>query len=265
MKLGWATDIHLNLTWKAEIDRLCAGLIEGDPAAVLISGDIAEAPSVEGFLRTIEAAVARPVYFVLGNHDYYDSSIAEMRARMPEFCRSTTHLRWMNTAGIVPLTEKTALVGHDGWGDAREGKGVRSSMMMTDFIHIRELFDLAPEVKAQRLGALGDEAAAHFRRVVPEALEKFEHVLVLTHVPPFRETCLHDGQVADDDHLPYYVCKATGEVLRDIMRSRTDRRMTVVCGHTHSEGRVDVLPNLHVRIGGAVYKRPRAQKAVEVP
>ncbi len=265
MKLGWSTDIHLNLTWKAEIDKLCAGMIDGNPEAVLISGDIAEAPSFEGFLRTIEAAVARPIYFVLGNHDYYDSSIAAVRARMAEFCRSSKHLRWMNEAGIVRLTEKTALVGHDGWGDGRLGLGVKSSLMMTDFIHIEDLFELAPEVKARKLAALGDEAAGHFARVVPEALERFEHVLVLTHVPPFREACVHDGKVADEHHLPYYTCKASGDVLEAAMRARPERRMTVVCGHVHSEGRVDILPNLHVRTGGAVYKRPRAQKAIEVP
>ena len=40
-----------------------------------------------------------------------------------------------------------------------------------------------------KLHALGDEAADHFRAVLREALSRFRHVVVLTHVPPFRESC----------------------------------------------------------------------------
>ena len=48
-----------------------------------------------------------------------------------------------------------------------------------------------------------------------QALERFEHVLVLTHVPPFREACWHEGRISGDDYLPYFACKATGDVLLD--------------------------------------------------
>lgn len=265
MKLSWATDIHLNLTWQAEIDRLVSGLADGDPGAVLIAGDIAEAGSFEKHLRAFEAALNRPIYFVLGNHDFYGGTLAGARATAAAISRSSKHLRWMSEAGVVPLTGRTALVGHEGWGDARLGKGVRSPILMSDFVDIEDLFNLAPEVRERKLAELGDRSAAHLAKVVPEALDRFEHVVVLTHVPPFAEACRHNGEAIDDDHLPFYCCKAVGDALTAAMRARPDRKMTVLCGHTHSAVRLEALPNLTVVVGGANYKKPRAQKPIEVP
>jgi hypothetical protein len=82
---------------------------------------------------------------------------------------------------------------------------------------------------------------------------------VLTHVPPFREACWYEGRISDDNWLPYFTCKAMGDVLTRVMRERPQKRMTVLCGHTHGAGEADILPNLHVRTGGAEYGRPEPQ------
>lgn len=50
--------------------------------AVLVSGDIAQAPTVGDHLRALHARVGRPIYFVLRNHDFYRGSIAAVRAEM---------------------------------------------------------------------------------------------------------------------------------------------------------------------------------------
>jgi predicted phosphohydrolase len=51
---------------------------------VLISGDIAEAPTVSEILGEMAQHVAKPIYFVLGNHDYYKSSVAKVRQTITE-------------------------------------------------------------------------------------------------------------------------------------------------------------------------------------
>jgi hypothetical protein len=43
------------------------------------------------------------------------------------------------------------------------------------------------------------------------------------------------------------------------MIAHPDARMTVLCGHTHGAGVVDVLPNLRVVTGGADYGAPALQ------
>ncbi|MBV8880161.1 MAG: metallophosphoesterase [Planctomycetaceae bacterium] len=265
MKLAWATDIHLDFL---DADRVDAfhGLLEASGAdAFLIGGDIAKAGSVERHLRALEERLLRPVYFVLGNHDFYVGSIDKVRAAMRTRTARSKLLKWMPAAGVVRLTPTTALVGHDGWGDARLGNVDGTPVRLNDFVMIEELSGLSREKRNERLRALGDEAAEYVRKVLPPALERFPEVVFLTHVPPFRESCWHEGRISDDDWLPYFTCKAVGDALLELMRARPDRRLTVLCGHTHGAGSVELLPNLTVLTGGADYGAPRIERLLDLP
>lgn len=264
MKLGWATDLHLDFLDADGVERFAA-LLEKSPAdAFLIGGDIAKAGSIERHLRSLEARLLRPVYFVLGNHDFYVGSIARVRDAMRELTRRSKLLRWLPAAGVIPLTPETALVGHDGWGDARLGNADTTPVRLNDFVMIEELSSLSRERRRDRLRALGDEAAAHLREVLPRALATHRKAIVLTHVPPFREACWHQGEISDDDWLPYFTCRAAGEALLEVMKARPDRDVTVLCGHTHGAGTAELLPNLRVWTGGADYGHPRLERLVDV-
>jgi hypothetical protein len=59
--------------------------------------------------------------------------------------------------------------------------------------------------------------------------------------------------------MPFFTCAAVGVVLRAAMIARPAARVTVLCGHTHGAGAVDVLPNLRVVTGGADYGAPALQ------
>jgi 3',5'-cyclic-AMP phosphodiesterase len=48
------------------------------------------------------------------------------------------------------------------------------------------------------------------------------------------------------------------------MNAVPGRRMTVLCGHTHSGGEAQVLPNLRVSTDGAIYGQPVIQRMMEV-
>ncbi len=204
-------------------------------------------------------------YFVLGNHDFYRGSIASVRYMVQALPGSAEPPLDAHRTGVIPLSESTCLVGHDGWGDGRLGDYYGSDVMLNDFRLIGG-FDGIGESKRSRLAkihALGGEAAAHLRNVLPDALVRFQHVIVLTHVPPFRESCWHEGKISDDNWLPFFTCKAFGDVLREAMAAAPDRKMTVLCGHTHGTGEVDILPNLRVLTGGAVYGKPDVQRSFE--
>jgi predicted MPP superfamily phosphohydrolase len=43
-----------------------------------------------------------------------------------------------------------------------------------------------------------------------------------------------------------------------------DRKVTVLCGHTHGAGFAQVLPNLEVWTGGVQYGAPALQRVFEV-
>ena len=200
---------------------------------------------------------------MLGNHDFYGSSVAEVRERARSLSRRGRSV-WLGATDVVALDERTGLVGHDGWGDARFGDHMGSPVILNDFLRIADLAGLPKPMLGEALARLGDESAAHLRRVLPPALQRFPHVVVLTHVPPFREACWHEGQVSSDDFLPYFACRATGEVLLEEASRNPGRRLTVLCGHTHSPGECQPLPNLKVLTGAATYGAPTFQPLLYV-
>ncbi|HLY12446.1 MAG TPA: metallophosphoesterase [Planctomycetota bacterium] len=264
MKLAWATDIHLDLAEAGKIEAFVRALESSRADAFLIGGDIAKAGSVERHLRSLEPRLLRPIYFVLGNHDFYVGSIAKVRAAMTALSRRSRLLKWLPAAGVVQLTPRTALIGHDGWGDARYGNVDGTPVRLNDFVMIEELSGIRREVRRDRLRALGDEAAAYVRQALPRAFALCPHAVLLTHVPPFRESCWHDGAISNDDWLPYFTCKALGDELLAQMSSHPGWDLTVLCGHTHGAGTAELLPNLRVWTGGADYGAPRLERVVEV-
>ena len=264
-KLAWVTDPHLNFLDHAALDAFCAELAQQESDAFLITGDIGEAPNVAIYLNMLDSRLARPIYFVVGNHDFYRGSIPAVRAKVSQLCAVCPNLHYLPAAGVITLSSDTCLIGHDGWADGRFGDYAGSTVRMNDWILIEDLAGMTREGRLAKLHALGDEAATHFRAVLPEALGRFRHIVVAIHVPPFREGCWYSGRPSSDEWLPHISCKAAGDVLKEMMAQHPDRDMTVYCGHTHGEGEAQVLPNLRVVTGGAEYRDPKLQRIIVVP
>lgn len=274
----WLTDVHLDFVPGERRRRFAQSLAERRPAAVLLGGDIGQADSFADYLRELAEGVAAPIYFVLGNHDYYGGSIAAVRRQARALHRENERLAWLPAAGVATLNETTALIGHGGWGDARAGEFASSTIVLNDYLLIEDLrrtfhnrsreapppldpAAILTDRLRKKLQQLGEEAADHLRLAAESALAWAEEVVVLMHVPPFREACWYQGRTSDDNWAPHFVCAAAGQALREVMQSHPERRMTVLCGHTHSPGRAEILPNLTVLTGGAEYGKPSIQTA----
>jgi len=263
-RIAWLTDIHLNFLRPEPMELFFEEVRRGEPDVVVISGDIAEGHNLLDYLRQLEAGLAVPVFFVLGNHDFYRNSIANVRECTRTYCAASRYLRYLTAAEVVELTPSTALVGHDGWADSRLGDFASSDVWLNDYCLIKEVTARDKSVLGPRLQKLGDEAAAHFRRVLPAALGNYRHVLAVMHPPPFKEACWYEGRTSSDAWLPHLACKAVGDVLREVMQGRAERTMTVLCGHTHGRGEARILENLLVLTGGATYGKPEVQRILEV-
>ena len=166
--------------------------------------------------------------------------------------------------GCVRLAPNTGLVGHGAWADGRLGNGVNSQVLLNDYVHIRDLTGLSPEELFAKLNDLGDQAAEYFRETLPKALARYRNLLLLTHVPPFKEACWHEGHISDDEFLPHFTCQAVGDVLIEMMQTHPERNLTVLCGHTHGSGTAQILPNLLVKTGCAEYGQPALQETILV-
>lgn len=259
MRVAWATDIHLEFLTPPALTTFCITLATSSAEAFLISGDISQARGLHKHLRILERTLERPIYFVLGNHDFYHGRIAEVRDQVREISGISSYLRWLPASGPIELSPRTGLVGHDGWADGRLGDYRNSPVLLNDYRLIDDFVGLDPVARLALLNRLGDEAAEYFRRELPTALERWKKVIVLTHVPPFAEAAWYMGRRSDEDWLPHFSCKAAGDALLAAATAYPDREIRVLCGHTHSAGEVEMLPNLRVITGGARYGAPAIQ------
>jgi 3',5'-cyclic-AMP phosphodiesterase len=269
MKLAWLTDLHLNFVQTAQ-RRQFLEQVKEVADAVAVSGDIGESTDVAQHLSEMAEVIQKPIYFVLGNHDFYRDSITATRRRIASVAEETELLHYLTSQGVVELTPKTAMVGHDGWPDGRLGDFNGTRVILNDHSLIQEIassyryFYLDKYSLRATMTALADEAARHFERVLNEAAAKYEEIIAVTHVPPFREAAWHQGKTSSDDYLPYFACKIVGDVMRQGMRSHPQAKLLVLCGHTHSSGHVEIAANLRVLTGEARYGHPAIQQVLEV-
>ena len=264
MKLAWLNDIHLNFVSDDKIEVLCRAVDQTLCDAVAIGGDIGEADSVQGYLLQLARRLDRPVYFVLGNHDFYEGEIAEVRRSVASLRLADARIRWLPAEGVVSLTGTAALIGHDGWADGRYADFMESGFRVADHDLIADLAGLDKHELFDKVRELGDEAARYIREALTEAVGWASEIILLTHVSPFREASWYQGRISDDDALPHFSCKVMGDVITAIMARQPRAKLTVLCGHTHGGGEYSPLPNVHVITGAASYGYPAVQRTIEV-
>jgi len=268
-----ATDIHLNFCKEDRIRIFCDQILEKEPDALVITGDISEAPTVVDHLAIISLLLDKsfPIFFVLGNHDYYNGSITEVRETIKRLFTYTEEMKidkaprlaWLGSSGIIPLTDNVALVGADGWYDGQYANWFTSKVMLNDYLVIRELNDRScpvHQLKFEKINELSKNSAEYVRANTEKAFKDFNHIFVATHVAPFRESAVYQGKISNDDWMPHFSSKAMGDVLYKLAEANPDKKITVLCGHSHGEADVTLLPNLRAVTGGAKYYLPSPGK-----
>lgn len=277
MKLIWLSDIHLNFLSETD-NRVILNHVVGKTAVgdcVVISGDIAEAPNVLDFMETWKnglAKVGADLKFVLGNHDYYRSSIANVRDAMVHCLPDN----WLGNLGVVNLTEKTAMVGHDGWFDGLYGDYYKSRLDMNDYYLIKELSKLPPTSlidtadRHAKIQELSREGAEHVYKHGLAALSNpsTETLYVITHVPPFVKAAWFKGKPSDGDWLPHFSSKLMGDAILKLGNKFPNKNIIVLCGHTHvgekNNREYNETKNIKSITATAEYRYPRISKMFEV-
>jgi 3',5'-cyclic-AMP phosphodiesterase len=264
-RVAWWTDIHFELLAPEQEQATLRAWAEQPADCAIVTGDISGGRTTLAHLRRLAERFDRPIYLVLGNHDFYGTSIERRRRETVELCEQIENLVYLTAQSVVPLSPSTALVGHDGWGDAREGDFDGTPVRPPDLAEIEELTEVAVDRGRLRqvLERLGDEAAEHLARVVPEALSSHRRVVVALHVPPLRETSWYEGRNSSDLWLPYFCCRAAGDVLLALAEQHPQHEILVLCGHCHGSGDVQVRENLRVLTSGAEPCSPQIQHTLD--
>ncbi len=262
MQFTWVTDIHLNFLERAERLEFYASIASDNKDIVLISGDIAEAPKLQYYLVEMALAIEKPIYFVLGNHDYYRSYVDETRKAMFELTTDQPLLHWLREE--VYYFDDTALVGIDGWADGRYGDFQYSHVELNDSNYIYDLRGariLGKYSLLDKMQWLANCDAFDLRQQLNGiTYEKIKKILIVTHVPPFEEAAINADGVSDPDYLPYFASKALGDVILETAQQHPDHEFLVLCGHTHFSNVIHPEKNLTVATGHAIYSTPEIQK-----
>jgi predicted phosphohydrolase len=256
--MAWATDVHLDFlkTDEAVLEWIedCVKPIPGD--ILLLTGDISLAPSILHHLRMIEKHSKKHIYFVAGNHDYWDGSFDELRSEFRKLEPLTDGITWMGAVDFVPVGETMALVGHDGWYDARNGDLANSRFCMNDWYRIKE-FAAHPDRIVDISRHLADEATNHVVAGVEKAISAGKtKIVVMTHFPTHPEACRYKGGPSEPTALPWYSSKVMGDALERLAEENPRVTINVLCGHTHSAASFEKRSNLRIIVGKAEYGDP---------
>lgn len=258
MKLLWTSDLHFNFLTPARQEKLFEDVNNSGASAFLIAGDIATSKSIIDVLDRMSKGIKVPIYFVLGNHDYYNGSIIETEVRITKFCEEFKNLIPLFAVdGPISLSPAVGLVGINGaFGDFGYGNK-DTTVELTDFTAIEELRITGKE---KRIPVLHNFASMHAysakKKLEYAVSDGFEHIILLMHVPPFDAASWYKGQQSSPDFLPYFSNKKIGESIKNVAEDNPNVKFTVLCGHTHGHGSVRVLSNLRIITCGSDYRYP---------
>lgn len=253
-RIAWATDIHLDRLNERDYLEYKEYLQELNPDCLIISGDIAEGEKVCQSLMDFDETFNFPIYFVLGNHDFYWNGFEQVESEVGELVENSQNLNWLTKSGVVKITDSTCLIGVEGWGDGRNGTLNLSEGSSRDILSIEDYKKLSREEIANLMNKRGDYYANLLRPNLFEAVANYKKVFLVTHVPPFVEVCFDRNlRIIREFKQPFYTCKAIGDLLLEVMSKNPNCQMTVFCGHTHETADVKILENLRVRVKESGY------------
>jgi len=266
-KLLWLTDLHLNFVPVEKVQNLSFDIIQEKPNAIVITGDISEAPDLVNHLELLCLPLSYKgikTYFVAGNHDYYHGSIEALRTKLKAKFPNNGDIVWLTNTGVVSLTEKRALVGHDGWYDGGwpgYGDFFKSKLEMSDYYIIKELREstITKQLMFDKINELSEQNAKHIRQQLPEAFQSHDTVYYATHVAPFPQNSrAPNGTMSDEDWMPTFCSKRAGEAFLEVMdKMPNNKQLIILCGHNHTYYEFKPRNNITCITGDATYRYPR--------
>lgn len=249
-KYLWYTDPHFK-PWTRH--KFLNSILDEKPKAVFLTGDITYGPTLIWDLDYLGHRIGRPLYFVLGNHDYHGSDIETVHKKVREVCLKHKNLIWMTESGIVPINEEVALIGAEGWYDARIGnpKFINYTydwLLTSDFKNLPTMED-----RIEAFRKLADDSADKLSNLLEQAVQEYKTIYLLTHFPPWKEANRGAGTLMEKFWMPYNVNLKLGQALEKVMENYKKRNLIVLAGHTHTDCWIHVSRNIECRVNKAQY------------
>lgn len=262
-RLTWCSDVHLEFLSDESIVRFSESLASYPSDGIVLTGDISNASKLVYHLSVLERIVSRRVFFVLGNHDYWGSSVENVRKKMHELHNVSQYMKYLSELSYVPVSPVTAVIGHDGWYDAIHGNWQTSNFGLNDWNNVHDFISVGGSAnRASIVGVsrkLSLEAATSVMNSIKAAVRYHKNIVILTHVPPVP------SKLGDADGVPWFTSKLMGDCLIAASRAYPDVKFTVLCGHQHAVEKHTLANNMIVHVAGATYGSPAIAEFIDVP
>lgn len=262
MKLIWLTDTHLNFLEQSERMAFYKSIIDCHANGVVITGDIAESGSIVDLLKELVRAIQIPIYFVLGNHDFYFSGVEQVKKEIKDLSKEESLLFYLSANQPICLTNEVILLGQDGWADGRYGDFSSSRVALNDSHLISELFQaklLSRKHLLAEMQYFADADAKQLQLDLELSIKTYKPktIVIATHVPPFKEASLFEGKQSDWRFQPFFSCKVIGDLLLDVADNNPQIEFLALCGHTHHKAEYEPKTNLKILVGHSEYYKPQ--------
>jgi 3',5'-cyclic-AMP phosphodiesterase len=261
--LTWLTDLHLEFCSHRTRNQLYQAINQAPGEIVVITGDLSAGPHRLAQYTELAEQIRKPVYFVLGNHDRYGTTFASADALVGRVTKLFSHMIRLDGSQVISLNGSVALVGVDGWADGLGGDGPATKARINDFYQI---LDFATEPEHRVFREMKERARKYTQALKPslfKALKQFQTIIIATHVPPYEGAAWHEGLPSSPDYQPFFSSPTMGNLLKAAAAEYPEKRVLVLCGHTHSPG-IYRHGSILVITGGARYGYPEIAKTVHL-
>lgn len=260
MKLVLGSDLHLDHLSSEErkeflerVRRECS-----DPDCVLLlTGDLTQQKTLFEHIDNIAQACSGRMLYILGNHDFWGGSFANANMALRPHGLVNGHAVFMDLVDRVQLEEDLCVVGDSGWYDGRNGTQGQPTFIMNDWFFITEYRNNMTMSERAFSAVIADARAATLEKKLRAAVEASnKRVIVLTHVPPWVESCRHLGRPSDEYALPWFSSRVIADAIDQVAKEHFHVKFEVLCGHTHDRYEYRRDDNLFCYVSGAAYGAP---------
>lgn len=250
----WLSDTHINMSLLPFLKRrFISRLNSVESDGLIITGDISNGVMLESHLRYLATHYDRPIYFVMGNHDYYWRHRDSVESDVKRLCRLHANLRWLSIEeDPISLGHGIALVGDEGWYDVSAGDPNLTKWCIDRFINLDYLSFANYGQQAAAWKERAHKSAKKLIAKLKSALEENDVVYVATHFPPWTEATKSKWQISRDYWLPYNTNVVLGQEIEKLMKN-CDGKVVVLAGHTHMACELSVTKNITCKVAAASY------------
>jgi predicted phosphodiesterase len=236
LKYFWLTDTHFNFLSKEKLISYFIEIQSRHPDGIFLTGDISTGSQLIQHLQWMSGIIHCPIYFVLGNHDFYRSDFLTVNQSIISLMKTNKNLLYLNICDPITLSKNVGIIGDNGWYDARWREPHTSLVFCFDYFFIKDFRSLI--FNKDRLSLVrqkADESALHIEFKLRDALKEYSTVYLLTHIPPWPESQNNWGGLESKFWMPYNSSKVTADMLLAIMDENPNKKLIILSGHVHAK------------------------------